>query len=545
MQYGTATIQHFLSTKFGNEQLTSICYDYFPEVYLTFDAGITRDEKVQRLLTYCQRRDRISSLLAMMERERPVAYKSQYSSVLGVTATKSKLGARRNPRQLYISHSYEDSKLAGYLADDLRRRGWPIWIARDSVRPGEKWLEAVNRGLDESSILLLVLTPDAVGSDWVHSETSLAMDQNIVGQLELILVEMKPTAEVPTEWNDHQRLPFNRGYKQGIQTLHGVLESLVGPPPRPVVPPAAEAGVAAAASPAAKSAESQATEQAEVEPPAAPIVTGEATGAPATPPVEPPAIEPATPVSKTPEPASKESTSKELAAIEPVALVKRQPAEPAVDMGGNILWEKDGKEMVRIPGGAFLYGEAKEEASLPDYWIDKTPVTNSEYARFIAASGRKPPGHWGGDVPPAGIAQHPVVFVSWGDAAAYAAWFGKRLPKEEEWEKAARGRDGRVFPWGDEEPTAEHCNFDNNVGSTTPVKRYSPQGDSCYGCTDMAGNVWEWTDSTMVEVMQVFRGGAFNRGMEEIRAANRDGFLPDERKSDLGFRTVVRLSEAS
>jgi sulfatase modifying factor 1 len=135
------------------------------------------------------------------------------------------------------------------------------------------------------------------------------------------------------------------------------------------------------------------------------------------------------------------------------------------------------------------------------------------------------------------------VFVSWDDACAYAAWHGKRLPKEEEWEKAARGDDGRVFPWGNEEATAERCNFDDNVGSTTPVKRYSPQGDSCYGCTDMVGNVWEWTDSTMVEVMQVFRGGSFYCTMEEVMAAHRDGFLPDEGRRDLGFRTIVRLSE--
>jgi formylglycine-generating enzyme required for sulfatase activity len=93
-----------------------------------------------------------------------------------------------------------------------------------------------------------------------------------------------------------------------------------------------------------------------------------------------------------------------------------------------------------------------------------------------------------------GITDHPVR-VSWHDAVAYATWAGKRLPSEEEWEKAARGTDGRKYPWGDEEPTPDLCNFGKNEGGTTPVGKYSPQGDSPYGCADMAGNVWEWTSS--------------------------------------------------
>jgi formylglycine-generating enzyme required for sulfatase activity len=506
MQYGTATIQQFLNTRFSNEQVTSVCYDYFPEVYLANVAGISKQDKIQHLVAHCQKHDRISSLLAMMERERPYEYKAQFSSVPEAKVANSQLLARRNPHQLFVSHSYEDADLANYFATDLQRRGWPIWIARKSIRPGEKWLEAVNRGLDESGILLLVLTPDAVKSDWVHSETSLAMEQYAMGQMQLILVEMKPTADVPTSWVDHRRLPFNRGYKQGVLKLLSVLELVAGPPPKPVEAPV---------------------------PKAAPQVVEVTEARPVAPrPAEPLAPEAIVPAAGAPKPAAEE----------PASLEKTPPPGAAAGKGETMVWEKDGKEMVLVPAGPFLYGEAREEESLPEYWVDKTPVSNAEYARFVAASGNEPPSHWGGDVPPAGIAHHPVVFVSWDDAAAYAAWTGKRLPTEEEWEKAARGEDGRQFPWGDDAPTSEHCNFDNNVGATTPVKRYSPQGDSYYGCSDMAGNVWEWTDSTTVEVLQVFRGGAFNRGMEEMRAANRDGFLPDERKSDLGFRTVVCLS---
>ena len=544
MQYGTATIQQFLNTKFSNEQLTSVSYEYFPEVYMTFETGVSKQEKVKRLLGYCQRQDRITSLLAMMERERPYEYKAQYSSVLGTGTSRSKLIARRNPQQLFISHSYEDADLATYFAADLRKRGWPVWIGRASVRPGEKWLEAVNRGLDESGILLLLLTPEAVSSDWVRSETSLAGEQNATGQLQIILVEMKPTANVPGEWGDYRRLPFNRGYKQGVHTLVSVLESLAGPVAKAAAPPVP---------PVRPPDEQPSVVQQPVEPPQPPAPTTEEAE-----PDEPPPEQPVSPVEgSVPEKGQSVAAERQRPAMDaavmpaeapdesaakPGSRGKRRARPPAADKGGNMLWEKDGKEMARIPAGEFRYGPAGKERSLPDFWIDRTPVTNAQYARFIASSGRKPPEHWGGDAPPDDIADHPVVYVSWDDAAAYAAWFGKRLPKEEEWEKAARGPDGWIYPWGDEEPTAEHCNFDGKVGTTTAVKRYSPKGDSCYGCTDMAGNVWEWTDSTTVEVLRVFRGGAFNRSAEEMRASHRDGFLPDEKRRDLGFRTVVRLS---
>jgi len=115
----------------------------------------------------------------------------------------------------------------------------------------------------------------------------------------------------------------------------------------------------------------------------------------------------------------------------------------------RLVWEQDGKEMVRVPAGPFLYGEDRREVELPEFWIDRTPVTNAEYARFVAATGRKPPQHWQGQTPPERIADHPVVHVSWRDAVAYAGWAGKRLPTEEEWEKAARSIDGREYPWGD------------------------------------------------------------------------------------------------
>ena len=225
-----------------------------------------------------------------------------------------------------------------------------------------------------------------------------------------------------------------------------------------------------------------------------------------------------------------------------------------------MIWERDGKEMVRIPAGEFQYGDKKETRDLPEFWMDKAPVTNAEYARFVEATGHRTEAEesgsgyvWRGDKwvaekgadwrhpsgPDTSIEErmdHPVVQVSWRDAGAYAEWAGKRLPTEEEWEKAARGADGRKYPWGDEEPTPDMCNFGKNEGGTTAVGRYSPQGDSPYGCVDMAGNVWEWTANDHEQGGKVVRGGSWWNDRGVLRGAVRFRFGPGFGGVNRGFR---------
>jgi formylglycine-generating enzyme required for sulfatase activity len=195
-------------------------------------------------------------------------------------------------------------------------------------------------------------------------------------------------------------------------------------------------------------------------------------------------------------------------------------------------------EMVLIPAGEFLYGRKKKKVILPEFWIDKTPVTNAEYARFVADTGHKPPKHWKGKAPPKKIADHPVTYVSWPDARAYAKWAGKRLPTEKEWEKAARGSDGREYPWGDGfDPN--RCNTkESGIGKTTPVGKYSPQGDSPYGCVDMAGNVQEWTATYVGILNAVRRGGSWNHDQKHAYCTSGtfDSCDPWTRSSHVGFR---------
>ena len=202
--------------------------------------------------------------------------------------------------------------------------------------------------------------------------------------------------------------------------------------------------------------------------------------------------------------------------------------------------------MVCVPAGKFLYGDDKREVELPDFWIDKAPVTNGEYARFVAETQHEPPRHWKGKTPPKQIADHPVTWVSSREAADYAKWAGGRLPTEEEWEKAARGTDGREYPWG--EWAEGHCNSkEAGIGGTTPVGKYSPQGDSPYGCQDCAGNVWEWTASEHEQGGRVVRGGSWYDFQGLARCAERVRDIPvdfDDSDFDdsVGLRVVVSLA---
>ncbi|MFQ6102409.1 MAG: SUMF1/EgtB/PvdO family nonheme iron enzyme [Anaerolineae bacterium] len=273
-----------------------------------------------------------------------------------------------------------------------------------------------------------------------------------------------------------------------------------------------------------------------------PAVRGAAAGALGVPPVIVPARQPPTVVAEKPEP-------------RPDLLTITSPIH---------------LELVRVPAGEFLMGSdpAKDEDAhdgeqpqhtvhLSEFYIGKYPVTNAQYAAFVRATKHRAPELWKKGEIPSGEENHPVIYVSWRDAIAFCEWLSRetgenfRLPTEAEWEKAARGADGRIYPWGDGPPTAGLCNFDANVGDTTPVGRYSPQGDSPYGCADMAGNVWEWCSSLyepypydpgdgrenlVVGGSRVLRGGSWYGGQVNARCAYRGRARPGDWGVNVGFR---------
>lgn len=244
--------------------------------------------------------------------------------------------------------------------------------------------------------------------------------------------------------------------------------------------------------------------------------------------------------------------------VEPVPLAAKDLV--AKQNANSFVHEKTGMEFVRIPAGMFKYGEKGKPRPLSEYWISKTPVTHAVYKRFIDAvpEHRVPnrdeqwakPYNWDENrrIYPLNKAGHPVVLVSWHDAIAFCKWAGLMLPTEEQWEKAARGTDGRTYPWGEDEPTDMLCNFNKNIGKTTPVGGYSPQGDSPYGCVDMSGNMFEWclnkyktsldTSVDDSDASRVLRGGSWFYGSVPVCAAYRNHNIPDGRFFGVGFRCV-------
>jgi formylglycine-generating enzyme required for sulfatase activity len=298
--------------------------------------------------------------------------------------------------------------------------------------------------------------------------------------------------------------------------------------------------------------------------------------------------------------------------VNPKAVVWRTAAPPATPQAGDV-WvnPKDNAEMIYVAAGEFLLGTSdaqvdswlkehpgdmrelfKDEqpqcrVNLPGYWIGRTEVTNAQYLRFALATRHRAPGHWEGGQIPSGLDDFPVEFVYWEDAQAYCEWAGGRLPIELEWEKAARGTDGRMFPWGNQWDSKRCRNFELLTGKPYtggepwaeaaqawldrhewvregPVAAGSyPAAASPYGCLDMAGNVWEWCADWYDEKAyeryahgdltsprtgedRVIRGGSWGaQDPRQLRSAFRFGVRPRRRINlafyGLGFRCARGL----
>ena len=200
------------------------------------------------------------------------------------------------------------------------------------------------------------------------------------------------------------------------------------------------------------------------------------------------------------------------------------------------------------------------QVTLNTYQIAKYPVTNAEYYVFIFNTGYKVPKNWTGFKFPEGLETHPVTGVSRMDAEAYIQWLNKssgsryRLPSEAEWEKAARGPESRIYPWGDNFDPWRCNTIESGKKLTTPVGSYSPGGDSVFEVADMVGNVWEWTHSLYAKYpydakdgredeagqgRRVLRGGSFGSDRHYARCACRNDGYPGRRVNFIGFRVCV------
>jgi formylglycine-generating enzyme len=269
----------------------------------------------------------------------------------------------------------------------------------------------------------------------------------------------------------------------------------------------------------------------------------------------------------------------------------RVPLTQAVDLS-----------FVRVPAGSFLMGhdrgggyianrddEPQHILELPDFLIGQGPVTVAQFAAFVEATGYVTTAEQEGgasswprlDWLPVAEASwrepygrgssvdrkqdHPVTVVTWDDARAFCRWASEvsglaiRLPSEAEWEKAARGEDGRIWPWGDAPADQQRLNLGQEHQDTSPVGSYSPAGDSPYGCVDITGNVWQWThsayqrypyraedgreDPTRDYVTRVLRGGAAWSGPGDYVVYRRESKGPLFRSAVIGFRVAAEPTD--
>lgn len=259
----------------------------------------------------------------------------------------------------------------------------------------------------------------------------------------------------------------------------------------------------------------------------------------------------------------------------------RPTSTPTFGIGSMQISEKDGMVQLYVPAGRFLMGSSDgnsdenppHEVYLDAYWIDQTEVTNGQFILFLNDLGEYKEGCDGQDcvetldenseshilrqgkdyVVEEGFYDHPAILVNWYGASAYCAWAGRALPTEAQWEKAARGVDGRNYSWGNTRPTCQLANYVNCVGNTAPVGSYIA-GASLYGALDMAGNVREWVRDwynndyyqnspprnplgPAMGSHKVLRGGSWSSSISNVRVSNRnDDLVPASSSNNVGFR---------
>ena len=414
---------------------------------------------------------------------------------------------------IFVSYSHQDQDFAQQLVNDLRTAGATVWYDVSGVGYGD-FIDRIDDALRQCEWLVLVLTPAAIASQYVKMEVNGALHRVQQGYMRAVIPVLgAPCApdSIPALWDVLHRYDATHNY------------------------PAAIAGICQA--------------------------VGLSTAAVAV-----------------PSPADLAHPAQQLSAESPAVPSDHFP--PRLKQLGFVARVINGVEVIvprlcPILAGPFLMGSDSAHAesdtdeqpqhlvSLAAFQISRYPITVAEYACAIRQDGMPEPGRplysekvsW---VDQLTRLEHPVVYVTWYDARAYAQWLSEqtgqswRLPTEAEWEKAARGSDGRTYPWGTLFDSARCNTLESGQGETTPVGSY-PTGASTYGVQELAGNVWEWTsslfnsypyrtddgreDALSIE-NRVVRGGAWNRDASLARSAYRGHIWPDRALDNVGFRLV-------
>ena len=410
------------------------------------------------------------------------------------------------PPKFFITYSWKDIEFARRLCDDLRANGLDGFFDAYSIQPGDVIPAEIARGLEACDVYMPILSYAALASPWCDEEINAAITLGKLpgrnGRPRIIPLLIENCQDKMSVFL-HNRLYINfaNRYADAFQDL----------------------------------------------------LTKGFGVAPLTPKIE----------------------------TQPKPQIAVPPTPEIPTLPRTIICPKDGKEMILIPAGEFVMGSEDLDNAKPPhrvyldaFYIDRYPVTNAEYKKFVDATNRDVPFRNAGWAKPYewdrkkrtypdGKADHPVVLVSWNDAVAYAQWVDGRLLTEAEWEKAASWDDAkkekRVYPWGNEF-NANRCNTsESGIGDTTPVGKYSPQGDSPYGVGDIAGNVWEWCadwygadyyknspvhnpQGPNLGRYRVLRGGSWNHFVIGARGAYRFSPDPDYWYSSIGFRVAVAPS---
>ncbi len=411
--------------------------------------------------------------------------------------------------RIFVSHNHQDTPFCREYVNELRGRGFQVWYDEHNLGWGA--LRAtIEREMPQCQHFVAILSPTAVASEWVNTEIDAALELLQEGTLQTFTFVIAERCTVPLLLRRWKRIEGPGGAPVSVAEAVARTAAIIAPP------------------------------------------TSTVASVPSTTPA---------PARTAPQPT-------------PPALPPEQFPSRLASLGFEAR-KKDGVAYIvpplcSMPAGEFLMGSDKRRDSqaydnelpqhrvnLPAFQIARFPVTVAEYACFVRA-GQKEPSDWQSQL---GKLDHPVVYVSWRDAVAYAAWLAKttgqpwRLPSEAEWEKAARWdaarQVSRLYPWGDTFDTVRCNTYGGGKGGTTPVGSYGEKGASPCGAQEMAGNVWEWTSSLFKPYpysvsdgredrdsteSRVLRGGSWHNNARFARVAFRDHSHPDLLSGNFGFR---------